>query len=146
MKIGAKLKFLRTQQNISQSVIADILGITFQAYSLYENDLREPTFSTLEKICRYYNVSTDFLFLDEFNEDAIFVQLCLNRIKSKTVKLIKELAIMSKYDSEMSQEQIFKRGVMIEHIYEDLKHEKEQLERELAALGISEDNIEKYIF
>lgn len=44
-----RLRKLRSEKKVSQQVIADYLGITKQAYSLYELGKREPDF---EKIGR----------------------------------------------------------------------------------------------
>ncbi len=71
MGFGARLKELRTSKKIPQSVIAGHLGITNQAYSLYELDKREPDYETLLKIANYFNVSVDYLLgkTDVKNDD-----------------------------------------------------------------------------
>ena len=56
-----RLKELRLTKGISQKEIAEYLGITAAAYSLYERGNREPKIAILRKIAEYYNVSVDDL-------------------------------------------------------------------------------------
>ena len=55
------LKELRIAKGISQKEIADYLGVSVAAYSLYERGNREPNIATLKKIADYYNISIDYL-------------------------------------------------------------------------------------
>ena len=45
-----KIRELRKQKGVSQAVVAEYLGITKQAYSLYETGKREPDFDSLLKL------------------------------------------------------------------------------------------------
>lgn len=56
-----RLKELRIQANKKQSEIAEVLGVSFQAYSNWENGNREPDFGTLIKLADYFSVSVDYL-------------------------------------------------------------------------------------
>lgn len=56
-----RLKELRLAKGISQKEIAEYLGITTAAYSLYERGNREPNLTILKKIAEYYKVSMDDL-------------------------------------------------------------------------------------
>ncbi len=62
-----RLKELRLAKGISQKEIAEYLGITVAAYSLYERGNREPNISILRKIAEYYSISMDEL-LEANNE------------------------------------------------------------------------------
>lgn len=55
------LKQLRQEKGITQKEIAEILGISQAAYSLYEKGQREPKYEMLEKIADFFNVSVGFL-------------------------------------------------------------------------------------
>ena len=55
------MKTLRLQANLSQSELAQILGISRSAVSSYENGTREPNYDVLLKIAAFFNVSTDYL-------------------------------------------------------------------------------------
>lgn len=56
-----KLKELRSIAKITQKELADYLGITVAAYSLYERGDREPNITILKKLADYYEVSVDYL-------------------------------------------------------------------------------------
>lgn len=52
---------LRKQTNLTQSDLAKKLGIPRTTYSNYENGNRQPDYETLEKIARYFEVTSDYL-------------------------------------------------------------------------------------
>lgn len=56
-----RLSKLRAEHKKIHQQMADMLGITRQAYGNYENGSREPDFNTLEKLADYFGVSVDFL-------------------------------------------------------------------------------------
>ncbi len=56
-----KLKLLRKQKGVSQKVVAEAIGVTLSAYSNYEQRLREPSNQILISLCKYYDVSADYL-------------------------------------------------------------------------------------
>jgi len=60
-KFAQKLKELRIEKNVKQQDLANILGISARAVSFYENGERECDFDTLIKICKYFNVTTDYI-------------------------------------------------------------------------------------
>ncbi len=65
MKIGKKIKQLRKQRNISQEVLANYLGVSFQAISKWENANTMPDVMMIPAIASFFNVTTDELF--DFN-------------------------------------------------------------------------------
>ena len=65
MKLGEKIKTLRKQKNISQEVLAQYLGVTFQAVSKWETGTTMPDVATIPAIASFFGVSTDELF--DFN-------------------------------------------------------------------------------
>lgn len=62
LKIGEKIKSLRKEKNISQEVLAQYLGVTFQAVSKWENGAALPDVATIPAIALFFGVSTDQLF------------------------------------------------------------------------------------
>ena len=58
---GEILRALRIQENETQPMLADILGISRSAVSMYESGAREPNFEILEAIADHYNVDMDYL-------------------------------------------------------------------------------------
>ena len=58
---NVRLKELRTDNKLSQSQLGEILGVSQRAISCWEKDERRPDFETLEKIAKYFGVTTDYL-------------------------------------------------------------------------------------
>ena len=65
IKLGEKIKILRKQKNISQEVLAQVLGVTFQAVSKWETGAAMPDVAMIPAIAHFFEVSTDELF--DFN-------------------------------------------------------------------------------
>ena len=58
---SSRLKELRKNLNLTQKQVAEVMGVMEQAYQRYEYGKKEPSISKLEKLCRYYGVSADYL-------------------------------------------------------------------------------------
>ncbi len=56
-----RLKELREERNIKQSIIASVLMIKQNTYSQYETGQRQPPIEILIKISKFYDVSVDYL-------------------------------------------------------------------------------------
>ena len=52
---------LRKQNELSQEQVAQIIGVSKQAYGHYEREERELGYDMLCKLADYYNVSVDYL-------------------------------------------------------------------------------------
>lgn len=55
------LKELRKKKNLSQSQVAEALGISLRAYQNYEYNQREPNIEMLNKLADYFDVTVDKL-------------------------------------------------------------------------------------
>lgn len=55
------LRELRKKRGISLKELGEIIGVAESTVSLYENEKRQPDFSTLNKLADYFNVTTDYL-------------------------------------------------------------------------------------
>ena len=108
--LGARLKYLRKSENITQQQLATALGIAKSTVSMYENGQREPDFETLEMISDYFNVDMRTFFPNseqlpsmttkELSEiDSIFSELT----PSRQTKLL-ELARLYLDDQRKSEE------------------------------------------
>jgi len=60
-EIGERIKDLRTQHNLSQAFIANILNLSRSNYSQIELGNQYPSFNTLHEIARYYSKTYDWL-------------------------------------------------------------------------------------
>lgn len=61
MDIIQNLRKIRTEQGYSQLEIAELLNTTQQQYSKYENGQNEIPVRHIITLCRFYNVSADWL-------------------------------------------------------------------------------------
>lgn len=69
MTLGEKLQTLRRSCGLSQEQLAEILEVSRQAVSKWENGESAPDLDRLRAICTYFGVTTDYLIWDE-PEDA----------------------------------------------------------------------------
>ncbi len=70
MNYQQRIKDLRIDKDLKQSDIAKLLGTTQQYYGQYEIGKRPLTIEHLIKLCKFYNVSADYVlgFTDTLNE------------------------------------------------------------------------------
>lgn len=62
IKLGNKIKALRKSKNISQEILAEYLGVSFQAVSKWENGAGFPDVTLIPAIASFFEVTTDELF------------------------------------------------------------------------------------
>lgn len=62
---GKRISFLRRQKGLKQEDLADMLNVSFQAVSKWENDINCPDISLLPKLAELLDVSIDELMLGE---------------------------------------------------------------------------------
>jgi transcriptional regulator with XRE-family HTH domain len=96
MNFGDKLRYLRDQHNLTQNDIAQILGVSRQAYTKYESNQAEPDMKALKKLSEYFNVTADYLLGTKYSSVKI-IELReemerLNKLLQDSLK--KENAIM----------------------------------------------------
>jgi len=61
MRFSERLKELRTKKGYSQHKLAKESGVPQTSINFYESDKRQPTVDVLIKLCKYFNVSSDYL-------------------------------------------------------------------------------------
>lgn len=61
MSLGKRMREARIDKGLTQEEAAKHLGITFQALSNYERDIRDPDTDLLKSIADLYEVTTDYL-------------------------------------------------------------------------------------
>ena len=86
---GNTLKTLRLQHNLTQSQLAQKLGVTKSVISAYETGLRMPSYDILIAIAKIFKVTTDYLLGIENKQSVDFsglteeeVHTLLNLIKA----------------------------------------------------------------
>lgn len=70
MSIGKNLSSLRRKNGLTQQQLGDMLNISAQAVSKWENELAEPDLATVKKIASIYKISVDEI-LDTDIETAV---------------------------------------------------------------------------
>ena len=68
MTFGEKLQKLRTRAGLSQDQLAELLDVSRQAVSKWERDETMPEAEKIVRISRQFQVSTDYLLLEEREE------------------------------------------------------------------------------
>ena len=94
--IGEKIKMLRKNKNMTQTVLAQRLGVTKSVISAYENGMCSPSYDILISLADIFGVSTDFLLGYRKNNTIDVSGLTENQIEGITL-LIASL----KKDSEL---------------------------------------------
>ncbi len=75
MKIGNKLKALRTLKGYSIDFVSEKTGVSKTTYSRYERDETSPDLNTIEQIATLYNITTikllsvDIILFNETREE-----------------------------------------------------------------------------
>ena len=75
--IGTKIQTLRKNKNITQAQLAEVLSVSSQSVSKWENHLSVPDISLLPVIARYFGITMDELFnyrLDALNYKERFIR------------------------------------------------------------------------
>ena len=95
--IAKKLRMLRAEYNLTQSDVANKLGITQQTYSKYENQTINMDSETIIKICDLYGVSSDYLLgikeapKAEKKEKTVAYKASEDEIKTIVKKVLSEI-------------------------------------------------------
>lgn len=56
-----RIKELRLEKGLTLKQVSEAIGVTLRAVYNYEAGIREPSFDTLCKLCRFFEVSSDYL-------------------------------------------------------------------------------------
>lgn len=97
--MGEKIKALRKQKNISQEVLAQVLGVSFQAVSKWETGTCMPEVTLIPAIAGFFQVSTDELF--DFN---------LIEQEAKVMDIVGKAAEI-RWERPAEAEEILRRGL-----------------------------------
>ena len=76
--MGSIIKKLRKEQNITQETLADLLRVTPQAVSKWENNTGMPDISQIVPLANVFGVSTDVLFGLEVRDDEKEIRAILD--------------------------------------------------------------------
>lgn len=95
---SSRMKELRLNMHLRQEQVANLVGVTKNAISTYENGSRQPSFEVLVRLSVIYRVSTDYL-LGVANSHCVD----LSGLTEKQAVLITDLVqSMSEQNSKLS--------------------------------------------
>ena len=81
-KYASFIKALRTRRGISQSIVAEKLGLSRQSYMAVERGIREMTLQEAEKLCELYGISIEELSKVTAPQYEKYKQMILAYLKS----------------------------------------------------------------
>ena len=61
LSFGEKIRLLREERELNQTDLGKAVGMTQRKISYMENDRYEPGMDDIRALCRYFNVSADYL-------------------------------------------------------------------------------------
>ncbi len=67
---GNRIRLLRARRSMTQRELADLMGVTPQAASKWENDQAYPDITSLYRLSRILGVSLDCLLSPEFEREG----------------------------------------------------------------------------
>ena len=59
--MGEKIRLLREERELNQTELGAAVGMTQRKISYMENDKYEPGMDDIRALCRFFNVSADYL-------------------------------------------------------------------------------------
>ena len=149
MKFSERLSMARREKGMTQSAVAEILNVSFQAVSLWERGETTPDIDKLEDISRLYQVSLDWLLTGKEQERvcADFQDALSDRLfdENRMYTYVKTYARMKNmhqtlrvlpYVRELHKNQVRKGKDKVPYIYHPLLIVCHAL-----ALGLDDDNI-----
>jgi len=61
LTFGEKVRLLREEKELNQTELGSAVGMTQRRVSYIENDKYEPSVEDIRTLCRFFNVSADYL-------------------------------------------------------------------------------------
>lgn len=90
IKQGEYLKKLRTEKGLSQDALGEVLGISRQSVSKWEQGNSTPDIDNIGKLAEFYGVSIDSLVKGESDEEVKVSENTDDEEKEKVLELIDE--------------------------------------------------------
>lgn len=142
IKRGQILKDLRKNYKdakLNQADVANIIGVSVQAYQKYEYGTAEPTFDAISKLADFYNVSVDYLLGRETNKQVDYIQQLADEkgLDSSQRGILAAFCYMDDAGREKLLDSIEKI-----HNYKKSR-EQEQAVKQSTTLGTIEEQIEE---
>jgi transcriptional regulator with XRE-family HTH domain len=84
INVGERIKELRSARNLTQSELANMIGVRVSTVSSYELSARQPSYDVLIKIAKVFDVTTDSLL-------GVDKRDWLDGLDSKQVNMVKDM-------------------------------------------------------
>lgn len=98
MRFGNKIKNLRTDADLKQKEVAEILKVSRSSISSYEQNKNQPDLHVVIELAKLFNVSTDYLLgLSEYKTSWVDETECIST-NSDNVKIVELLNDIKKLD------------------------------------------------
>ena len=98
MRFGDKIKNLRTDADLKQKEVAEILKVSRSSISSYEQNKNQPDLHAVIELAKLFNVSTDYLLgLSEYKTSWVDETGFISR-NSDNVKIVELLNDIKKLD------------------------------------------------
>ncbi len=96
-KMGHIIKELRREMDCTQNKLADVLGVTQDSISLWENDKRIPDTQYIVAMAKFFDVTTDYLLglTDEYKSVRFGIENNSSALTPEENALIKKYRAMS---------------------------------------------------
>lgn len=101
MRFGDKIKNLRTDADLKQKEVAEILKVSRSSISSYEQNKNQPDLHAVIELAKLFNVSTDYLLgLSEYKTSWVDETECIftNSDNVKIVELLNDIKKLDKPD------------------------------------------------
>ena len=64
-ELGERIRVARKSRNMTQAVLAEVVGVKLSTIGMWENGLREPNLDTIEALADIFNVPMNYLINGE---------------------------------------------------------------------------------
>ncbi len=95
--IGEQLKALRKKKQITQEVLADILGVSYQSVSRWELGVCYPDMELLPTIANYFGVSIDKLLSNDVDSREADQQRFFDKVNSLPFGSLEQMQFVEEY-------------------------------------------------
>lgn len=99
MTLGQKLRKIRSKFGLSQEQLAEVINVSRQAITKWENDDGLPDVSNLQEISEVFGGTVDYLLNDDSNLPALSMKKKLDRNKYKN-KVVMYSEVLKEYYPE----------------------------------------------
>jgi|GEM_PF-2897030 len=99
--VGERIISLRNHKGISQRQLAKNLNISSGNLSSYESNKIKPAAETIVAICKYFNVSTDWLLLGEEFDSKLIKEAEKITLNKNEINLIRDIRRLSEEDKKL---------------------------------------------